>query len=581
MNYKFKKIITNVRVIILLVSLVLAIVAISPRPGIEGIVIGNIITNSSASEAGLQQPTPTTKPVNKERILEINNKPVKNVVDYYNYIRSLEPNQSFQIKTNKALYRLLTRENIEIIELNETITKTIEEIIVVNETINGTIVEKNKTIKKIIEVPKTKEISKGTQDIGIKVFNAPRTNIKKGLDLQGGTRVLLQPESILIPQDLQSLIDSMKQRLNVYGLSDLIIRDASDLTGNQYILVEIAGANEEEIRNLLSRQGKFEAKIANETVFVGGKDIVYVCRSADCAGIDPNVGCSSSGGQASCGFRFSITLSQDAAQKHADVTRDLPIVGGDGIGGASSRSTGYLSEPLELYLDNIKVDELNIGASLRGSVTTQIQISGSGVGFTQQEAVLNTLDNMKRLQTVLITGSLPVKLNIVKIDAISPFLGEEFLKNAIFVGFLSLFSVGIVVFIRYRKLQVAIPMVLMSLSEVIILLGVAAVIGWNIDLAAVAGIIIAVGIGVDHQIVIADEALRGKEVIYDWKQRIKNAFFIIMASYFTVLVALIPLIFAGAGLLKGFAITTILGASIGVFISRPVFAKVIEILIRE
>ncbi|MFH0867978.1 MAG: protein translocase subunit SecD, partial [Candidatus Woesearchaeota archaeon] len=130
--------------------------------------------------------------------------------------------------------------------------------------------------------------------------------------------------------------------------------------------------------------------------------------------------------------------------------------------------------------------------------------------------------------------------------------------------------------------QIAVPMVIISISEVIILLGVAALIGWNIDLAAVAGIIIAVGTGVDHQIVITDETLRGgQRVIYNWKERIKSAFFIIMASYFTMVVALIPLIFAGAGLLKGFAITTILGASIGVFISRPVFARVIEILLKE
>jgi len=449
--------------------------------------------------------------------------------------------------------------------------KIIQEIITVNETVNGTSVEVNKTISKEVEVPKTKKISKGTKDIGIRIFNAPRTNIKKGLDLQGGTRVLLQPETPLLAQDLQSLIDTMKERLNVYGLNDLVIRDASDLTGNQYILVEIAGANEEEIRNLLAKQGKFEAKIANETVFVGGKDIVFVCRSADCAGIDPNVGCFTSAGQDICGFRFSISISLEAAQKHADVTRNLDVIS-DG---------SYLSEPLELYLDGRKVDELNIGASLRGSATTQIQISGSGTGFSQQEAVLNALNSMKRLQTVMITGSLPVKLNIVKTDAISPLLGEEFLRNAMLVGLLALISVGIVVSVRYRKLQVAIPMVLISISEVIMLLGVAALIGWNIDLAAVAGIIIAVGIGVDHQIIIADETLRGERVIYDWRQRIKNAFSIIMASYFTVLVAMIPLIFAGAGLLKGFAIISILGASIGVFVSRPVFARVIEILIRD
>jgi preprotein translocase subunit SecD len=571
MKTKLKKIFTNVRVIILLIFLVLAVVSISPRPGAEGVAIRNLVTNSSAIDAGILQPLPTTKLVDRERILAIDNRPIKDVKDYYDYVNTLEPNISVQIKTNQGLYRLRTRESVEVIELNETVTKTIEEIVTVNESVNGTLVEVNKTITKTVEVPKTREVSKGTEDIGIRVFNSPKTNIRKGLDLQGGTRVLLQPETRLTQEDLQSLIDTMGERLNVYGLSDLIIRDASDLSGNQYILVEIAGANEEEIRDLLAKQGKFEAQIANNTVFIGGKDIVFVCRSADCSGIDPNAGCSSSQGQSLCRFRFSISITPEAAQKQADATRGLTVVA-DG---------SYLSSPLELYLDDTKVDELNIGAELKGSATTDIQISGSGVGSSQQGAVLNALENMKRLQTVLKTGSLPVKLNIVKIDAISPLLGEEFLKNAMIVGLIALISIGVVVFIRYRKLQVAIPMVLMSISEVIILLGLAALIGWNIDLAAVAGIIIAVGTGIDHQIVIADETLRGKGVIYDWKQRIKNAFFIIMASYFTVVVALIPLVFAGAGLLKGFAITTILGASIGVFISRPVFARVIEILLKE
>jgi len=296
------------------------------------------MTNSSATEAGIQQPPPTVKPVNRERILAIDNRPINNVEDYYNYVNTFEPNKSIQIKTNKGLYRLTTREDVEIIELNETVKKTIHETITVNETINGTVVEVNKTISKTIEVPKTKKIIKGTEDIGMRVFDAPQTNIKKGLDLQGGTRVLLQPEEVLQPDDLQSLIDTMGERLNVYGLSDLVIRDASDLTGNQYILVEIAGANEEEIGNLLAKQGKFEAKIANETVFIGGKDIVFVCRSADCAGIDPNVGCYSSQGQEVCGFRFSISLSLEAAQKHADVTNKLDLV-------ADGR---YLSEPLRL-----------------------------------------------------------------------------------------------------------------------------------------------------------------------------------------------------------------------------------------
>jgi len=82
--------------------------------------------------------------------------------------------------------------------------------------------------------------------------------------------------------------------------------------------------------------------------------------------------------------------------------------------------------------------------------------------------------------------------------------------------------------------------------------------------------------------VITDETLKGEtRMIFNWKERIKNAFFIIMGSYFTTIVAMIPLIFAGAGLLKGFAITTVIGFSIGVFITRPVYARLIEMLLKE
>jgi preprotein translocase subunit SecD len=43
----------------------------------------------------------------------------------------------------------------------------------------------------------------------------------------------------------------------------------------------------------------------------------------------------------------------------------------------------------------------------------------------------------------------------------------------------------------------------------------------------------------------------------------------------------VPLLFAGAGLLKGFALTTILGISIGVFITRPAYAAAVEILLKK
>ena len=557
MNPKFKKLLTNWKFILLVIFIVASIIAINPAFS-EGVAIRSVLINSSASEAGISQPKPNIQPVSRERIIAINNEPINDIEDYYEFISGLKPNRTIQIKTNKGVYKLVTRESYEIVVLNET------------EEINVT--EVNKTIT----VPKTKKISHGFEDIGLRVYEAPKTNIRKGLDLQGGTRVVLQPEVKLSQYDVAILIDNMRERLNVYGLSDIVIRDAGDLSGNQYIVVEIAGATEEEIKDLLARQGKFEAKIGNQTVFRGGQDIVYVARSATESGIDISTGCSQLGNQWACRFRFSITLSQEAAQRQADATSTLEI-----IVDPESRGDNFLSEKLELFLDDKKVDELNIGSDLKGQAVTQISISGSGTGANRQEAIFNSLQNMKRLQTILITGSLPVKLSIVKTDAISPVLGEGFVKNAILMSLLAILSVAIVIGLRYRKIIIAIPILITMLSEVIILLGMAALIGWNMDMASIAGLLVAIGTGVDDQIVITDETLKGETSSnYSWKEKVKRAFLIIMLAYLTVVVAMIPLIFAGAGLLKGFAITTILGVTIGVFVTRPAYSEFVEIMLK-
>jgi preprotein translocase subunit SecD len=359
--------------------------------------------------------------------------------------------------------------------------------------------------------------------------------------------------------------------MNIYGLADIKIRPAKDLDGTRFVLIEIAGATREEVKELISKQGVFEAKIGEETVFEGGKkDIPYVCRDdGSCAVIES---CNTQSPEvAYCNFRFAITLSADAAKKHAEITDKLEI--------NYSGTNAYLSKPLDLYLDGKLVDTLLISESLKGEETTQISISGSGNGATEEIAYNDAIAGMNNLQTVLITGSLPHKLEIVKMDTISPMMGKAFIKNAFLAGFLALFVVGIVVYIRYRKFKIILPMAFTSVSEVILILGFAALFKWNLDLAAIAGIIAAVGTGIDDQIIIADEVLKQRIRVLNWKEKIKRAFFIIFSAYATTVVAMLPLMFAGAGLLKQFAITTIAGVTIGVLITRPAFASIVEKLL--
>src|SRR3972149_6977053 len=400
----------------------------------------------------------------------------------------------------------------------------------------------------------------------ITVDKIPKTNLKLGLDLVGGSRALVKAEGEQLSQaQVSDLVDVTENRLNEFGLTDLKVRPVSDLEGNSFMLIEIAGATPADLESLISQQGKFEAKIGNQTVFVGGadRDIAFVCRGdPTCARVD--IPQQIQGGYAAQ-FSFTITLTAEAAKRHAGVTNNLSI---------SSSDPQYLSLPLDLYVDDNLQSTLQISKDLKGRVTTQISISGSGTGTTEEEAVKAAEEEMHKLQTILITGSLPYKLEIVKLDTISPVLGDEFTRVILVAGFLALVAASMVVFARYRKIKASLAMIFTSSSEIIIILRIAALIGWNLDLPSIAGILATIGTGFDDQIVILDEARR--ERFLSLKQRLKLAFAIILGAYFTVVVSMLPLLWAGAGLLKGFAFTTLIGITAGVFITRPAFSDMIR-----
>jgi len=458
-----------------------------------------------------------TQGIRKGQIIKsINNEPVSTVKEYTEIISSLFPSnieKRLDIKTKEKSFILFTNETPQIV------VKGIE-----------------------------------------------KTNIKTGLDISGGARALVKPKEEITEQGLDDLIAVSRERFNVFGLSDVKINGVSDLDGNKFMLVEVAGATPDDLESLISEQGKFEAKIGNKTVFVGGdKDITYVSRNdATQSTIYPAQGSSQQG--YSSRFDFAITLSSEAAQRHADMTRNLPI---------DPNSAGqYLSENLTLILDEEIVDELRISSGLKGLVTSQISIQGSGFGRTPEEAVADARSSMNKLQTVLISGSLPYELEIVKLDTISALLGSEFIHSIILAGIVSMALVGAVILIRYRKFKISMALLVISFSEIIIILGIASLIKWNLDLPSIAGILATIGTGIDQQIVIIDEARSGKET--SLKQRMKRAIFVVMSAYLTSLVALLPLFKAGAGLFKGFAITTLIGVTAGVFITRPAFADIIK-----
>ena len=516
---RIKKIFKKWRVIILLLFILFSLMAINPQLDTKGVIIKAVNANSSAYNAGIISSSQNIVPTKYEKILYIDSSQIKNLEDYTKKIISIPDNTTFHIKTNKQEYVLIK-----------------------------------------------------TKDIGLTVAPVPSSNIRKGLDLAGGTRVLVQAKEKVTDQQRDDLIATMENRLNVYGLTDLKVKPVNGLLNEKYISIELAGATEEEVRDLISKQGSFEAKIGNETVFMGGKDdIMHVCRNdGSCSGVTE---CNTAQDGEYCKFEFAITLSDKAAKRHAEITKDIPL---------NSTTEGYeiLSKTIDFYVDNVQVDSLNIMADLKGKETTQIAISGPGTGKTRDEAINTALKNMNKLQTILITGSLPYSLEMVKLDTISPTLGKTFINSTFLIAFIGTLLAGIIVFIRYKEIKISIMMLIITASEALILLGVAAFLRYNLDLAAIAAIIASIGTGFDDQIVLADEITK-QEKFYSWKDRIKRAFFIIFAAYATVVAAMIPLFWAGAGLIVGFALVTIVGVSIGVFITRPAFAAILEELLEK
>lgn len=204
-----------------------------------------------------------------------------------------------------------------------------------------------------------------------------------------------------------------------------------------------------------------------------------------------------------------------------------------------------------------------------------------GFGSNQEEG-------QKRLNNITVlleSGSLPIPVESISKETISPQLGKEFFDQTLWMGIIAIIVIAIIIFIRYRHFELVIPILATVVFEAFIVLGIAAIIGWKLDLASVAGIIAAIGTGVNDQIVITDELLkRKKEEEYQAESEgFKRAFFIVMAAASTALATMLPIIIFGFGLgkLVGFAITTTFGVLVGVLLTRPAYGIVARELLSK
>jgi preprotein translocase subunit SecD len=345
----------------------------------------------------------------------------------------------------------------------------------------------------------------------------------------------------------------LSEKMNSLGLKDIPVKTV----GDEYILIDFAGIDLATAREIAEKPGKFEIRIqttGNET-----KHVLYG-ENIESVGI---VGYNEMDGMWFTPFTLTEggALALQKAAIETEATRN-PM----------EHNLIMLLDGNEVYsapLSNSAAQQLETGPIYSWQSSTGLDDEGKS--------------KAQQLQIHLRAGALPGKVEVIGAGHVDATLGTQFKKESVFAGFIVLLAVALVVYRKYHQKEILIPMVGTSVSEVIMILGVASAIGWQLDLPSIAGIIAAIGTGIDHLVIITDE------VLYEGKlpptkvylSRITKAFSIILAAAATTVIAMGPLVLMGFGSLKGFAITTIIGVVIGVVIARPVYGKMINEVLKD
>lgn len=207
-----------------------------------------------------------------------------------------------------------------------------------------------------------------------------------------------------------------------------------------------------------------------------------------------------------------------------------------------------------------------------GNLNYAYTITGSVDATDPQDKVLEAAEKAKSIESILKGGALPVQISLGSRTTLPASLGSEFLKMSLVAIGIALVTIAIVVGLRYRNFAATMPIVLISLAELTILLSILG--SFTIDLAAMAGIIAAIGVGVDAQIVITDELLKRDE--RNTSEKIDLAFGIIKTNATVAIFSMVPLLFSGLVEVIGFAISTMLGSLLGYMLTRPAYAAIVE-----
>ncbi|RDZ48377.1 preprotein translocase subunit SecD [Haloferax sp. Atlit-19N] len=375
----------------------------------------------------------------------------------------------------------------------------------------------------------------------------------------------------------------LQSKINEAGLSGGTVQQVTTATGEHFILVEVPNRDQSDVVDLVGERGTVQIDIYYPTSQNGTR--TYETREAVLTQADFTSIGTAQESQAGSGAFVPVSVRDEPAQEFQSAVVETGLAQNGGTrctymeDGGQNTTEGCLL----LVVNGEVVNAFGMSGGLADTMR-----SGEWAGAPSFQLQTRNTSEAQEIAINLRAGALPAKLDLSGEDSgtssyISPSQGESFKFNSLITGIIAVLAVAGVVFVRYGKPQVALPMIVTGLSEVYILLGFAAAIGYPLDLSVIAGFIAVIGTGVDDLIIIADEVMaegtvKSRKV---FQSRFRRAFWVIGAAAATTIIAMSPLAVLSLGDLQGFAIFTILGVIIGVLVTRPAYGDILRILLTE